>query len=275
LKRTNASEIINLIKQAGEGEFPTLEATFASDDRAGVQKALASARKRIEAAKAERARLQSMYDFEASCALDFLRESGKDCDMLSARSCIIGLDEVGRGPIAGPVAVGGVVLAPSPQIEGLNDSKQIKPAKREQIAADIKAQAIAYTVQFVDATFIDEHGIAAALRRAFLNAIADIESRGVKADVILLDGLALRLDAREKNVIKGDAQCASIAAASILAKVERDALMCEMDAKYPGYDFSKNAGYGTKAHTDAIAKIGLSPIHRESFCHAFTQPTLW
>lgn len=255
------SEIQSLLAQACAANLPALEAQFASDERKGVQKALEAARRRIEREAAEEARLEGLYAFERELA------PGK---------VIVGLDEVGRGPLAGPLSIGAVVLdAQAPMIAGLNDSKQIPEAKRAAIAKEVKRSSRAYCVVHIPPKDIDDFGIMACLRRAFTSAISQIEDQGVEVGAVLLDGNPLGLDAREINVIKGDAQCASIAAASIIAKVERDALMVEYDAQFPGYDFASSKGYGSARHRKAILQQGLTPIHRASYCSNFFQPSLF
>ena len=139
----------------------------------------------------------------------------------------------------------------------------------------MKRVALAWDVHYVEPSYIDDHGMTASLRLAFSSAVKAIEQAGVRPDVILLDGNPLHLDPREVNVVKGDGKCASIAAASIVAKVERDALMCRYAESYPEYHFAENKGYASRAHIDAIERVGLSPIHRKSFCTAFTQQTLF
>ena len=188
---------------------------------------------------------------------------------------IVGLDEVGRGPVAGPLAVGAVVLPPTPRIEGLNDSKQLSPKRREEIASEVKRAAIAWTVEFVEPAQIDEIGMAASLRRAFRGALGKIESTGVRADAVLVDGNPLHIDRRERNIIKGDTLCASIAAASIVAKVARDEFMECVSDLYPEYGFAINKGYGTQQHVEAIKEHGLCPLHRKSFCGSFLQQSLF
>ena len=168
-----------------------------------------------------------------------------------------------------------MVLPDQPRIPGLNDSKQVKPESREVIAVRIKEIALAWTVQYVSPEDIDANGMTASLLHAFRAALAEVESAGVKPDTVLLDGNPLHMDPREVNVVKGDGKCASIAAASIVAKVERDALMCEYARQYPEYDFSSNKGYASAAHIQAIKDHGLCPIHRASFCHAFMQESLF
>lgn len=246
---------------ADEEEFAVLERSLRGDTRKGVLSALAKARKRLDALAQETARVKSLYDFE--------RE-------LSGGKVVVGLDEVGRGPLAGPLSVGAVVLDPeAPLVEGLNDSKQIPEDKRDAVAERARSAARAYCVVHVPPQQIDEEGMSACLRKAFLGAVERIEAQVGRVDVILLDGNPLHLDPREINVIKGDSKCASIAAASVIAKVERDSLMREYDKQYPGYDFASSKGYGSKKHRDAIAELGLSPIHRASFCTNFLQERLF
>ena len=255
-------EIRKKLREADEKELAALERSLAADTRKGVAAALKVARRRVEAEKAERARLASMYSFERGM-------------LGEGQHVIVGLDEVGRGPVAGPLAVGAVVLPETPTIEGLNDSKQLTPEQRDRISEEIVKVARAWAIEMVEPSFIDANGMTAALRKGFTGALAQIEEQGVHADLVLVDGNPLHMDPREKNVVKGDAKCASIAAASIIAKVARDALMCDLGAKYPGYDFEGNKGYGSPQHIEAIKKLGLSPVHRRSFCRSFMQETLF
>ncbi|MEF9876138.1 MAG: ribonuclease HII [Gordonibacter sp.] len=260
---TTVAEIKLRLQEAGMQEFAVLERSLVADVRKGVRDAVEVARRRLEAEQAERQRLASLYAYERTLAAG--RGSG----------VVVGLDEVGRGPLAGPLAVGAVVLPLDAPIEGLNDSKQVKPEMREYIAERVKQVAVAWTVEYIEASDIDAAGMTASLVMAFRRAVAHIEQAGVVPDVILLDGNPLRLDAREVNVVKGDARCASIAAASIVAKVERDALMCRYAQQYPEYGFDSCKGYASAAHIDAIKRFGLTPIHRASFCTSFMQPSLF
>lgn len=242
-------------------EFAILERSLCADTRKGVQQALTQTRHRLEAEGAEKQRLDALYSFE--------RE-------ISEGKLVVGLDEVGRGPLAGPLTVGAVVLKQdAAHIEGLNDSKQIPESKRPVIAEAVKEYACAYAVVHIEPQEIDERGISACLRKAFTQAIAAIEAQGVYPEVVLLDGNPLHLDSREINVVHGDARCASIAAASVLAKVSRDSLMIEYDAQYPGYDFASSKGYGSARHRVAIAEKGLTPLHRISFCQGLIQDRLF
>ncbi|MDO4502949.1 MAG: ribonuclease HII [Coriobacteriia bacterium] len=257
------AQIKQMLAEADAEQLAALERTLAADERKGVVSALAAARKRVAAQAAEEERLAGMYRFQQELAAE------------RGGSVVLGLDEVGRGPLAGPLAIGGVVLPAEPLIAGLNDSKKVAPKDREAIAAQVKEHAVAWTIQYIQPEEIDSAGMTACLRKAFVQAIADIESQGVVPDVVLLDGNPLHLDPREVNVIKGDGKCAAIAAASIVAKVDRDALMCQLAQEYPQYGFDGNKGYGSAAHMDAIREFGLSPVHRRSFCTSITQPTLF
>ncbi|MCI9128694.1 MAG: ribonuclease HII, partial [Eggerthellaceae bacterium] len=188
----------------------------------------------------------------------------------------VGLDEVGRGAVAGPLAVGAVVLdREMPPIKCLDDSKKLKSEVRERVSRDVKASCLASCVVYVEPEAIDEMGISNALRQAFKEAVSKIEQAGITPDVILLDGNPMHLDSREVNVVKGDSRCASIAAASVIAKVERDALMTSLDESFPGYQFAQNKGYGTSDHMCAIEQKGLSTIHRRSFLTKMEQETLF
>lgn len=256
-------DITKLLRQANQEEFEALARSLAADERKGVRKAIETARNRLASEAEEQARLESLYAYQREIA-----ES-------RGGSVVVGLDEVGRGPVAGPLAVGAVVLPDTPRIPLLNDSKQLTPAQRETIAATVKDQAIAYAIEYIEPGTIDAIGMTLSLKRAFTAAIADIEAQGVHADVVLLDGNPLHIDPREVNVVKGDAKCAAIAAASIIAKVERDALMCKLDEEFPGYGFAGNKGYASQEHIDAIRMLGLSPVHRRSFCKSFLQETLF
>ncbi|MBQ6847419.1 MAG: ribonuclease HII [Clostridia bacterium] len=175
---------------------------------------------------------------------------------------ICGVDEAGRGPLAGPVCAAAVIL--NEEIEGLNDSKKLSEKKREQLFDVIKQKAESYCIAFATVEEIEEHNI---LNATFIAMNRAIEGLSVSADFAIIDGnrapTGIKLPC--ETVIKGDAKSVSIAAASILAKVTRDRLMLEMDKEYPQYNFKKHKGYGTKEHTDAILQYGVSPVHRPSF----------
>lgn len=176
---------------------------------------------------------------------------------------LCGIDEAGRGPLAGPVCAAACVLPEGLVIEGLNDSKKLSEKRREALYEQITTQAVAWAVCLVDEAVIDEINILQATFRAMRGAVSKL---CLRPDLCLVDGNrdpGLGLPTR--TVVKGDASCASVAAASILAKVTRDRLMYAYDAQYPGYGFAVHKGYGTKAHYAAIQQLGLCPIHRRSF----------
>lgn len=257
------NEIKDILRAANAGNISDIEFQLADDKRTTVQKLITSARKRIANEEKEARRLESLYAYDLTIA-----------EERSAKT-IVGLDEVGRGCMAGPLAVGAVVLDYSVKIDGLNDSKQVRPELREQIAEEIMHSAKAWTVKYVEAPDIDSEGMTASLIKAFRAAISDIEEQGHDVDLVLLDGNPLRFDRREVNIVKGDSHCASISAASIVAKVSRDRLMSELAARYPQYSFEKNKGYGTLEHRQALADYGLSDLHRRSFCGEFLQDPLF
>ncbi len=255
------SDIKKRLSGASAQEFSVLERSLVADTRKGVQAALEVARRRLAAEEAERQRVALMYEYQEDLA------GGK---------LVVGLDEVGRGPLAGPLTVGAVVLrADAPQIAGLNDSKQVPEHRRAGLAQTVKECALAWAVVDIPPSEIDENGMSFCLRNAFGQAIAEVEGQGVHPEVVLLDGNPLHLDPREINVVHGDARCASIAAASLIAKVSRDALMVSYDEAYPGYDFASSKGYGSARHREAIAQKGLTPIHRASFCRGLLQESLF
>ena len=175
---------------------------------------------------------------------------------------VCGVDEAGRGPLAGPVCAAAVIL--NEEIEGLNDSKKLSEKKREALFDEIKEKALSYSIAFASVEEIEEHNI---LNATYLAMNRAIDGLNIKADFALIDGnrVPAGISVPCETVVKGDAKSCSIAAASILAKVTRDRLMLEEDKKYPEYNFKKHMGYGTKEHTDAILKHGMSPIHRPSF----------
>lgn len=178
---------------------------------------------------------------------------------------VCGIDEAGRGPIAGDVFAAAVILDPNNPIAGLNDSKKLTPKKREALYDEICEKALEYCISQVTVHRIDTTDILSADLEAMKNTVIRLHT---KVGIVLVDGDVLpdiEFNGTLKNVIGGDAKSEAVAAASILAKVERDRYMCEMAEKYPGYGFEKHKGYGTKAHYEAIEKLGLCPIHRKTF----------
>ena len=180
---------------------------------------------------------------------------------------ICGVDEAGRGPLAGPVCAAAVILPPIAEIPGLNDSKKLSDKKRRELYPVIKEQALAYGIAFADHKEIDEINILQATYLAMERAINQLS---VKPDLALIDGnRAKDFGIPVQTVVHGDSLSASIAAASVLAKVTRDDYMLKMAEEYPGYDFEIHKGYGTKAHYAALTKLGASPIHRTTFLKKF------
>ena len=176
---------------------------------------------------------------------------------------VCGVDEAGRGPLAGPVFAAAVILPIDKEIEGLNDSKKLSEKKRDLLFDKIKEEAIDYCIASVDEKTIDEINILQATFLAMRNAVNGLK---IKPDIALIDGnQSPKLAIAERTIIKGDALSASIAAASILAKVSRDRFLMELDKQYPEYCFAKHKGYGTKLHYEMLDKYGISPVHRMSF----------
>lgn len=181
---------------------------------------------------------------------------------------ICGIDEAGRGPLAGPVVVAAVIMPEDSMLEGVNDSKKVSEKKRENLYDQIISSAIAWGVGIIDPKEIDDINILNATKKGLTTALLELTER---PDVILVDALTGidTLGIPYQSIIKGDAKSYSIAAASIIAKVTRDRIMREWDEIYPEYGFEKNKGYGTKAHIDVIKNQGICPIHRKSFVKNF------
>lgn len=176
---------------------------------------------------------------------------------------IAGVDEAGRGPLAGPVCVAAVVLKKDAFIEGVNDSKKLTEKKREMLYDKIIKEAVAYSIVLIHEKEIDELNILNATFKGMNDAVNKLE---VKPDMVLIDGNSIKgMEVPHRCIIKGDAHCNSIGAASILAKVTRDRYMLEMHKKYPNYAFDKHKGYPTKLHYECLENFGISPIHRLSF----------
>ncbi len=179
---------------------------------------------------------------------------------------IAGVDEVGRGPLAGPVVCAAVIMPIDDLIEGIDDSKKLSEKKRNMLSDLIKQKAICYNIEEISPEKIDEINILEATKLCMKNAL---EGLNIKPDVALIDALKLDIDIPVVNIIKGDFLSYSIGAASIIAKVYRDNLMVQMAEKYPQYSFEKHKGYGTAAHISAIKEFGATPIHRRSFIKKF------
>ena len=248
-----ARDIVALLSDASSEEALSLIERYSEDPRRQVRHAVEVAGRRVAREQAERDRVLGMYAL--------MRELGGE-------GIIVGVDEVGRGAVAGPLTVGAVVLPDDPVIWGINDSKQLTPAERETLAARIADVAIAIGIAHVEAESIDAVGMSCALRMAMAGAIEDT---GVEPDCVLIDGNPVHVHPKEKTLVKGDARVACIAAASIVAKVTRDALMVSYEDEYPGYHLAESKGYGSPEHIAAIREKGLSKIHRASFCGNFLE----
>lgn len=179
---------------------------------------------------------------------------------------IAGIDEAGRGPLAGPVAVAIVVMPKSPVLEEVNDSKKLSEKKREKLYDQIISLAIDYHIELVDNKTIDEINILNATKLGMQRCI---ENLSVKPEIVLIDAVKIDTPITTDSIIHGDALSYNIACASILAKVSRDRLMCELDEKYPEYNFKKHKGYGTKEHIEALKEYGKCEIHRDTFIKNF------
>lgn len=175
---------------------------------------------------------------------------------------VAGIDEVGRGALAGPVTAAAVILPPGVEVPGLADSKMLSAGRRTTVAAAVRQLAIAVFIVHVEPAIIDAVGIAEATRQAMLGALSGL---GTKPHLALVDGLPVELDIEARSVVKGDSLVASIAAASVVAKVARDGLMVELDQEHPGYGFASHKGYCTADHMAALERLGPSPVHRMSF----------
>ena len=219
------------------------------DGRAGVQAAISKRKRELQKQVDEDLRLEKMLAYEKE-----LYAQGIDL--------IAGVDEVGRGPLAGPVVAAAVILPKACKIPGLNDSKKIPKAKHKAIYEAVLQNAIAIGIGVKDNHVIDQVNIYEATKLAMMEAIGQLEPQ---PQHLLIDAMKLDLPISQTSIIKGDANSLSIAAASIVAKVTRDQMMEKFDREYPGYDFAQNAGYGTAKHLAGLDQLGVTPIHRRSF----------
>lgn len=219
------------------------------DSRQGVQKLLQQRRKQLEAERVEQERLEALMSLEKD-----LYSQGVEW--------IAGVDEVGRGPLAGPVLAAAVILPQTSRIRGINDSKKLSKKKLLEIYDTIKEEAVAIGIGQIEAETIDQVNIYQATKIAMKEAIQNL---GLVPDHLLIDAMELDIPIEQTSLIKGDARSQSIAAASIIAKVERDRLMEAYDQEFPGYDFANNVGYGTPSHLAGLRQLGPSPIHRKTF----------
>lgn len=246
------AEIKREFEQAGELELSALFAQYESDARNGVTTLLVRYRKQLAKLSAERERLEKMRCYERQ-----YEQQGLVC----------GIDEAGRGPLAGPVVAAAVILPKNCEILYLNDSKQLTEKRRETMFDEIKEKAVAYGIGMASPARIDEINILQATYEAMRQAVSRLS---VQPQLLLNDAVTIpEIQIPQVPIIKGDAKSVSIAAASIVAKVTRDRMMEEYDKVLPEYGFASNKGYGSAAHIDALKKYGPSPIHRKTFITHF------
>lgn len=246
-------EIKERFKNTSIQELSVFCEIYRADERKGVQKLVEQGHKRIQALEQEKERLKQMREFE------------REYEHLGY---ICGIDEVGRGPFAGPVVAGAVILPPDCEILYVNDSKQLSEKMREQLYDEIMEKAVSVAVGYASPQRIDEINILQATYEAMREAVSKLD---VTPQILLNDAVTIpQITIPQVPIIKGDAKSISIAAASIVAKVTRDRLMREYDKIMPEYGFASNKGYGSKEHIEAIKKYGPTPIHRRSFIHNVT-----
>ena len=238
-------ELLATVKELDSPVFLELE----KDTRSGVQKEISKRKKNIQAELDENLRLENMLTYEKD-----LYKQGL--------TLIAGVDEVGRGPLAGPVVAAAVILPQGCKIKGLNDSKKIPKKKHLEVFQAVQDQALSIGIGIIDNQVIDQVNIYEATKLAMKEAISQLS---LQPQHLLIDAMKLDLPISQTSIIKGDANSLSIAAASIIAKVTRDELMKDYDQQFPGYDFTANAGYGTAKHLEGLTKLGVTPIHRTSF----------
>ena len=226
-----------------------LLAELEQDSRSGVIQAISKRKREIQKRLDEDERLEGMLVYEKEC-------------YARGMELIAGVDEVGRGPLAGPVVAAAVILPKACKIPGLNDSKKIPKSKHKEIYEAVLQNAIAIGIGIKDNQVIDQVNIYEATKLAMMEAIGQLDPQ---PQHLLIDAMKLDLPIPQTSIIKGDANSLSIAAASIVAKVTRDQMMEDLDQLYPGYDFAQNAGYGTANHLAGLHKLGVTPIHRRSF----------
>ena len=252
--RKSIAQIKKEFAEAKEGSLEELFAQYAMDERSGVKAVLNSYRKKQEKLAKERVRLEEMRSYE---------------HQYERYGYVCGIDEAGRGPLAGPGVAGAVILPEDCEILWLNDSKQLSEKKREALYDEIMEKALAVSVGMASPARIDEINILQATYEAMREAIKGL---GVQPGLLLNDAVTIPgIEIPQIPIVKGDAKSVSIAAASILAKVTRDHMMMEYDEIYPGYGFGKHKGYGTKAHIEALKTLGPCPIHRGSFIGHFVE----
>lgn len=247
-KKMTVKEIRAFLKTIQDEKFNYID-VLSKDSRKTVQRMSDQLIKEKQAILDENDRIQRMWDFENK--------------LVNEKVLVAGIDEVGRGPLAGPVVAAAVILKKNDKILNLKDSKQLKKSDREQLYKEIKNKAVAIGIGIVDHETIDEINILEATKVAMKKAVDDLDQQ---PEHLLIDALELDgLNIPQHGIIKGDDRSMSIAAASVIAKVTRDRMMYEYHEKYPEYEFNSNVGYGTEAHRKSLKKFGATTIHRKTF----------
>lgn len=250
MKDKSVKEIKEIIDGLSVDKYLEYIEILRNDERKSVQSIAVKMAKKLDSIRRESERLEIINAFE---------NEGYNKGYVY----IGGIDEAGRGPLAGPVVASVVVFKPNTKIEGINDSKKLSESKRDELFDIIKEEALDYGIGIVNNEEIDEFNILNATYMAMKKAINCLEKT---PDYLLVDAATIPgIDTDQKAIIKGDSKSISIAAASILAKVTRDSIMYQYEEMYPGYGFKSHKGYGTKEHYEAIEKLGITPIHRKSF----------
>ena len=247
-------EIKELLENTPISDLPDVIQEFKQDERSGVIKLLDKYTTKYEKYQNELLRIENMCEYEKK---------------YSEYEYIAGIDEVGRGPLAGPVVTCAVILPKNARILYVNDSKKLSETKREELYNEIMNTALAVSIGIQGPDVIDDINILQATYKAMQQSIHNLK---IQPDLLLNDAVTIPdIDIKQVPIIKGDAKSISIACASIIAKVTRDRMMADFDKLYPEYDFASNKGYGSSSHIEAIKKYGLTPIHRPSFCSKFVK----
>ena len=250
MKAAQIREIYNSIGKTDEDALKAFIHEYKQDERAGVRSIAAMAQKSLDRLHQERERLEKMRSYE------------RDCEQ-KGYTLICGIDEAGRGPLAGPVVAGAVILPKDCEILGLNDSKKLSHKRREELYDEVTDKALAWGAGVIGPARIDEINILQADYEAMCEAIGQLQ---IMPQILLNDAVTIpQVKLPQVSIIHGDAKSVSIAAASIIAKVTRDRMMAEYDSLFPEYGFAEHKGYGTAAHYEAIKKYGPCMIHRKSF----------
>lgn len=254
ISKLKVSEVSSILKELNYDEYEIFIDIFSNDSRTGIQKLCLKAQKELLGINKEKERLRKLNEFEN-------KEYSKGVKIIA------GVDEVGRGPLAGPVVAAVVILPENCEIIGINDSKKLSEKKRNEIFEEIVEKSIAYSIGVADNNEIDEYNILNATYLAMKRALENLD---IKPEVLLNDAVRIPdVNIKQIPIIKGDSKSISIAAASIIAKVTRDKMMVEYHEIYPYYGFDSNKGYGTNIHYDGIRSHGITKIHRKTFLKNF------